>query len=175
MNDAHLHLIVNHFPILGVIFGFGILIVGLILNNNIIKNVAYLLFVVAAIFALFSVQTGGGAAHVVKNIPDIGKEIKKAILTHAELAEKFAYLLYALAFISLVGLYLNIKNHSQAVLISYIIAAIAAASVFIAVEVGSLGGEIRHTEFKADATTGRVQNNVTEAQAETENVYKDYN
>lgn len=158
MNDAHLHLILNHFPIIGVIFGFGILLVGLILGNNTIKNVAYLLFVVAAIFAFFSVQTGGGAAHIVKNIPDTGKEIKKAIHNHAELAEKFALLLYALALISLVGLYLNIKNHSQAVLVSYIVFAIAAASVFIATEVGSLGGEIRHTEIKAETTSNVKQN-----------------
>ena len=171
MNDAHLHLILNHFPIIGVIFGFVILIIGLILNSNTTKNVAYVLFVVAAIFAAFSVQTGGGAAHIVKNIPDIGKEIKKAIHTHAEMAEKFALLMYFLAAVSLVGMYLNIKNHSQAILVSYIVLAIAAASVFIAVEVGSLGGEIRHTEFKVDATTGGGdQNDITEAK----NVYKDY-
>ena len=170
MNDAHLHLILNHFPIIGVIFGFGILIVGLIWNNKTTKNVAYALFVVAAIFAFFSVKTGGGAAHVVKNIPNIGKEIKVAIHNHAELAEKFAFLLYALAFISLVGLYLNVKKLSQAILVSYIVATIAAASVFIAIEVGSLGGEIRHTEFKADATHEEEQNDVSEVQ----DVYKDY-
>ena len=55
MNDANLDLILNHFPIIGVNFGFGILIVGLILNNNVVKNVAYILFVVAAIFAVFSI------------------------------------------------------------------------------------------------------------------------
>jgi putative effector of murein hydrolase LrgA (UPF0299 family) len=33
MNDAHLHLIVNHFPIMGTILGLGILIVGLFLKN----------------------------------------------------------------------------------------------------------------------------------------------
>ena len=87
-----------------------------------------------------------------KNIPDIGKEIKKGIHNHAELAEKFALLLCTLAFISFVGLYLNIKNHSQAVLVSYITVAIASASVFIAIEVESLSGIIRHTKFKADTT-----------------------
>jgi hypothetical protein len=31
MNDAHLHLLVNHFPIIGTIFGLGILITGMLL------------------------------------------------------------------------------------------------------------------------------------------------
>ena len=36
MNDAHLHMVVNHFPIIGIIFGLGILIIGFFLNNNIL-------------------------------------------------------------------------------------------------------------------------------------------
>ena len=37
MNDAHLHMVVNHFPIIGTIFGLGILITGIVMKNNIIK------------------------------------------------------------------------------------------------------------------------------------------
>ena len=51
MNDAHLHMVVNHFPIIGTIFGLGILITGIFMKHTVIKNVAYILFVVAAIFA----------------------------------------------------------------------------------------------------------------------------
>jgi uncharacterized membrane protein len=38
MNDAHLHMVVNHFPIIGTIFGFGVLIVGLVLKNKTLQN-----------------------------------------------------------------------------------------------------------------------------------------
>ena len=34
MNDAHLHLVVNHFPIIGTILGLGILIAGIVLKNK---------------------------------------------------------------------------------------------------------------------------------------------
>lgn len=51
MNDAHLHLLVNHFPIIGTIFGLGILISGIIFKNNAVKNVSYVIFIVTAIFA----------------------------------------------------------------------------------------------------------------------------
>jgi uncharacterized membrane protein len=148
MNDAHLHMVVNHFPIIGTIFGLGILIVGLIMNNNTAKSIAYILFVVAAVFGFFSMSTGEGAEELVEDMPSIGKKI---IHDHEEMAEKLALLLYVLGGISLVGLYLNIKNHYKAKLVSFLIVIIAAVCVFVGKEVGTSGGEIRHTEIRANA------------------------
>ena len=51
MNDAHFHMVVNHFPIIGTILAIGILIVGILTKNNGVKNTSYCLFIVAAIFA----------------------------------------------------------------------------------------------------------------------------
>ena len=66
MNDAHYHLVVNHFPIIGTIFGVGILIAGTLLKSNTVKNVSYVIFIVTAVFAFLSLKTGGMAAGVVK-------------------------------------------------------------------------------------------------------------
>ena len=147
MNDAHYHLVVNHFPIIGTILGLGILITGFVLKSNTVKNVSYVLFIVAAIFAALSVKTGGMAAGVVKNMPDIGREI---IRKHVEMAENFALILYVLALISLLGLLANIKNHSKAKLVSFVVLVIALVAVFFAQQVGTSGGEIRHTEIRKD-------------------------
>lgn len=148
MNDAHLHMVVNHFPIIGTIFGLGILIAGLVLKNNSVKNVAYFLFIVAAIFAAFSMGTGEGAEELVEDMPSVGKEI---IHEHEELAEKFAIVLYTLGLVSLVGLYMNFKNHAKSNLITYIALIIAILGVFLAQQVGTSGGEVRHTEIRANA------------------------
>lgn len=149
MNDAHLHMVVNHFPIIGTILGLGILITGLILKNNSVKSTAYVLFVVAAVFALFSMGTGEGAEELVEDMPSIGKEI---IHEHEEMAEKLALVLYALGVVSLAGLYLNYKKHAKANLVSFIAVIIAIVGVFFATETGTTGGEIRHTEIRANAT-----------------------
>ncbi|MGL2964631.1 hypothetical protein ACSVH2_12485 [Flavobacterium sp. RSB2_4_14] len=149
MNDAHLHLVVNHFPIIGTILGFGVLLAGIVLKNNTVKNVSYLLFVVAAIFAAFSMGTGEGAEEMVEDMPNIGKKI---IHEHEEIAEKLAIVLYVLGVISLLGLYTNIKNHTKAKLISYVLLVIAAIGIFLAQKAGTTGGEIRHTEIRANAT-----------------------
>lgn len=146
MNEAHLHLVVNHFPIIGTILGLGILISGIILKNNSVKNTAYSLFIIAAIFAFISMSTGEGAEELVEDMPNIGKEI---IHEHEEMAEKLALVLYLLGVVSLVGLYMNFKNNAKANLVSYLAVVIAAVGVFLAQQTGTSGGEIRHTELRA--------------------------
>ncbi|QKJ63872.1 hypothetical protein [Flavobacterium sp. M31R6] len=150
MNDAHLHMVVNHFPIIGTIFGFGILIVGLILKNKTLINTSYVLFIVAAIFGAFSMGTGEGAEELVEDMPNIGKQI---IHEHEELAEKLAILLYVLAGLSLAGLYLNYKNNAKSKLLSFLILGVATTGLFLVQKVGTSGGEIRHTEIRANANT----------------------
>lgn len=153
MNDAHLHLVLNHFPIIGTILGLGILITGIILKNNTVKNTAYVLFVVAAIFAAFSMGTGEGAEELVEDMPSVGKQI---IHEHEEMAEKLAIVLYVLGIISLGGLYLHFKEHAKAKLVSYIVVIVAIIAVFFAQQTGTTGGEIRHTEIRANAVSTAV-------------------
>lgn len=163
MNDAHLHMVVNHFPIIGTIFGFGILIVGLFLKNKTLQNTSYALFIVAAIFAALSMGTGEGAEELVEDMPNIGKHI---IHEHEELAEKLAILLYVLGVLSIVGLYLNFKNHAKAKLLSFIVLGLATVGLFLVQKVGISGGEIRHTEIRhVDSNlinTESVKNNASE-------------
>ncbi|MFT5253193.1 MAG: putative membrane protein [Flavobacteriales bacterium] len=154
MSDAHLHLIVNHFPIIGTIFGLGILIAGFALKNNAIKNTAYVLFIIAAAFAFASMYTGEGAEEMVEDMPNIGKQI---IHQHEELAEKLAILLYATAFFSLASIYTAIKNHIFAKILSYITLVLALGATVLGSFVGTSGGEIRHTEIRENALQKAVQ------------------
>ena len=157
MNDAHLHLVVNHFPIIGTLFGLGILVTGLILKNNSVKNTAYILFAVAAIFAAFSMGTGEGAEELVEDMPNIGHQI---IHEHEEIAEKFAIILYATGFFGLVSLFASYKKLRFATLFSYITLALALVAGVLTKSVGTTGGEIRHTEIRANfvPTAGAEQN-----------------
>ncbi|MBC7523545.1 MAG: hypothetical protein H7239_03815 [Flavobacterium sp.] len=145
MNDAHLHLLVNHFPIIGTIFGFGILLAGIILKNTTLKNTAYIIFIVTAIFGFLSIYTAEGAEEIVEDMPNIGPQI---IHEHEEIADKLALLLYVLGAVSIIGLYLNFKNHAKAKIVSVVALIISIAGVVIAQQVGTSGGEIRHTEIR---------------------------
>jgi uncharacterized membrane protein len=151
MNDAHLHMVVNHFPIVGTIFGLGILITGLVLKNNIVKNTAYVLLIIGAVFSFAAMYTGEGAEEIVEDMPTIGHQI---IHEHEELAEKFAILSYILAIISIIGIYLNSKNHSKSKLFSFLVLIIAIITAILSKSVGTSGGEIRHTEIRE--TTSQI-------------------
>ena len=167
MNDAHLHMVVNHFPIIGTILGLGILITGIILKNNSVKNTAYFLFIVAAVFAAFSMGTGERAEELVEDMPYVGKQI---IHEHEEMAEKLAVVLYALGVISLVGLFLSYKNNSKVKFVSYVAVVVAFVGVFFAQQTGTTGGEIRHTEIRVNAvqTSDTEKNAAADKQAEAE-------
>lgn len=161
MNDAHLHLVVNHFPIIGTIFGLGILITGMIVKNNTLKNTAYILFAVAAIFAAFSMGTGEGAEELVEDMPNIGHQI---IHEHEEIAEKFAIVMYATGFFGLVSLFASYKKYRFATVFSYITLALALVAGVLTKIVGTTGGEIRHTEIRTNiiSTNGANQNTIDE-------------
>jgi uncharacterized membrane protein len=148
MNDAHLHMVFNHFPIIGTLFGLGILIYGIASKNNSVKNVSYVLFIIAALFAFLSMSTGEGAEELVEDMPSVGHEI---IHEHEELAEKLALVLYLLGVVSIFGLYANIKNHSKAKLVSFVILVIAIVGVVLGTSVGTSGGEVRHTEIRENS------------------------
>lgn len=161
MNDAHLHMVVNHFPIIGTIFGLGILLAGIFMKQTVVKNVAYILFVVAAIFGAVSMATGEGAEEIAEKLPSVTDQI---IHEHEEMAEKLALVLYALGVVSLLGLYLNFKNHTKAAAVSYIALVVAIIGVFFGKQTGTTGGEVRHTEIRANATATAVDQNGGEAE-----------
>lgn len=159
MNDAHLHMVVNHFPIIGTIFGLGILIIGLVLKNNNVKNTAYVLFIIAAIFSAISMRTGEGAEEIAEKLPGVTEQI---IEEHEELAEKFSIILYAIGSLSLISLFFSITKNALGKYSAIITVILAAIGVFLAKEVGTSGGEIRHTEIRQGNQNSAIENHSEE-------------
>jgi uncharacterized membrane protein len=167
MNDAHLHLVVNHFPIIGTIFGLVTLIAGLVLKNDSVKNTAYILLIVSAIFAFLSMYTGERAEEMIEDMPNIGHQI---IHEHEELAEKLALLSYATAAFSLLSLYTSTKKHKFSKSTSIITLVLAIATTVVGSLVGTSGGEIRHTEIRDNTV-----NSVIEKSSSDKELTKDKN
>lgn len=144
MNQAHLHMVFNHFPIIGLFFGIGILLYGIIKRQTIMVNTAYVMFIICMILAKATMMTGEGAEEIVEKLGP-SHEI---IHGHEELAETFMKVLYVLGIVSILGLVANIKKHSKATIISYAVIALAIASAVLSKSVGTSGGEIRHSEIR---------------------------
>ena len=150
MNGAHFHLVVNHLPIVGLLIGILILITGLALKKVDIQLTALGVFIFSAVSSIVAFNTGEGAEEMVENLPNVGDQV---IHEHEEMAEKLAIALYVLGTFSIAGLVLNMMNHSKAKLVTYVVLLISLAAAFLGKQTGTTGGEVRHTEIRANATT----------------------
>ncbi|MBU3682301.1 MAG: hypothetical protein FGM16_10240 [Flavobacterium sp.] len=168
MNDAHYHLVINHFPIMGTIFGVGILIAGLVLKRMILQQTAFVLFIISALTGFLAMYTGEGAEELVENLPGIGHTI---IHEHEELAEKFAVVLYALGLLSMATLFLQIKKNGFAKIAVYVTLILSLLAVVLGKAVGTSGGEVRHTEIRttsADTTAQQKTDQTPSSEQEEE-------
>ena len=156
MNQAHLHMVFNHFPIIGLFFGIGILAYGIIKKQTILVNTAYIIFIVCMIMAKATMMTGEGAEEIVEEL-GISHDI---IHEHEEIAETFMKILYALGILSILGLVANVKKHAKAAIVSFVVLVLAISAAVLSKSVGTSGGEIRHTEIRANApqVNGTMEN-----------------
>jgi uncharacterized membrane protein len=147
MNDAHLHLAFNHFPLIVPIVGILILIVGSFSDSEAIRRVALGVFVFGAIMTFPVMYSGEGAEEIAEKIPGITKQM---IHEHEERAETFAILSYILGLISLVGLWASLKQKSYAHYIAMAAVIMGVVTIYFGKQTGTSGGEIRHTEIRAN-------------------------
>ena len=149
MNNAHLHLVVNHLPIIFPIVGVIILLIGIFSNSEVSKRNAYIVFILGALASIAAMATGENAEDAVENIQGASENL---IHQHEEAAEIFAGLSYFLGGISLLALLSSSRDFALNKIIAFIVLIIAAASLYFAQEAGRTGGEIRHTEIRSGAS-----------------------
>lgn len=156
MNGAHLHLIANHLPIVGVIIGTLVMIAGLILKREQIKQTALGINIFSALTSMFAFFTGEEAEEVVEDLQGVSETL---IHIHEEYAELFFTLSLILGAISIITLYLSIKTNKFAKYGFLISLALSLSLIFIGKQVGTSGGEIRHTEIRTDNNVVSEVNN----------------
>ena len=101
MDATHLHLLFNHVGILGLLFSACILLVAILLKSGILKRTAMTGFVIAAVAAAVTMNTGEGAEETVEHISGVAEA---AIHEHEEAAESTIWLVGVCGLLSLIGL-----------------------------------------------------------------------
>jgi uncharacterized membrane protein len=155
MNPTHIHLLISHLPIFGVIIGVFVLGFGMLQGSNPTKKAAYLVFIVSGIGAAIAYFTGEGAEETVENITGISENI---IGQHEKAALYTLISLIILGITSIASLFVTQKKVSLAKYTSMITLFIALISTTLVARTGYLGGQIRHTEI---STSGVQQNGGT--------------
>ncbi len=144
MNYAHLHLLVNHFPIIGNVFSIALLLWSLIRNRREITRLALAVTIAVALSGYAADFTGGNAFDQVKELPGITVDALKA---HAEAADLSLYFLYGTGVLALIGLILFTRNHRAAKIFIYLTFLLDLIASYFLYRAGYLGGLIRHPEI----------------------------
>jgi uncharacterized membrane protein len=153
MNWAYLHLATNHFPIIGVILGTLILIVGVAINNQGVKASGLGTIVFAALMAVVAYMTGDPAEDAVKSIPEVAKSL---VSRHEDIAAVGMYLLIPaglMAALTLYSIWRKEKSVRFLIVITLVLSLVASGAM---VYVGRTGGQIRHSEFRSNADTNYI-------------------
>lgn len=144
MNAAHLHLILNHLPVIGMVIALALLIYGLIRQSAEIKRVALGLTFIAAITTPAVYLSGENAEDIVE---DLGVS-ESFIETHEGHAETALILSQITALIALISLIAAKKRPASLQRWTYLtLAATLVTSGSLGLTANS-GGQIRHTEIR---------------------------
>ena len=149
MNWAYLHVIINHFPIVGVIVGTLILIAGMIFKNEGIKISGLGTIVFAALAAVVVDLTGDPAREAVRGTPDF---VLSLINRHENMAVVSLFIIIPaglMAAVTLYSIWKKVKTVHFLLIMTLVISLISCAAMGY---VGHTGGQIRHTEFRNGAT-----------------------
>lgn len=145
MDPTYLHLVLNHFPILGSLFGAILLAAGLLRKEGALVKAALLTLIFSAVLAIAVFQTGEAAEEVVEKIAGISEE---AVNAHEEAAEWVIWLIELMGVMALLGFITHLKQKKIANTIAYLVLVTAFIAFGTLAYVGNLGGKIRHTEIQ---------------------------
>lgn len=151
MDSIHLHLILNHFPIVGTLIGTIILLAGLIKKSTSIQQIGLATITIMALIAIPVFLTGEPAGEKMEKLPGI---VEASIEAHEEAAE-IAYwvMLFAGLFagITIAAQITGRKISQTLAIVTFFITVIAFG---LMARTGYLGGQIRHSEI----TGNTIQN-----------------
>jgi hypothetical protein len=146
MNGAHLHLIINHVPVLGTIFGLGLLAFALWRGSDELKKAALGIFVIIALLTVPTYLTGEPAWHVVNGLPGVSDSVFHQHDDAAGVAFTGSAVLGVLALIGLIWFRGGkpVKKWFSALVLA---GAVAVSGLML--WTANLGGQIRHTEIRS--------------------------
>jgi uncharacterized membrane protein len=164
MNWAHIHLLLNHIPVIGFILGVLLSLLAVLKKSEELKRVTMGIFVFTAAIALPVYFTGEPAEELVEHLPGVSE----AFIEQHERAAVFSLVAAVVTgIVALTGLIIFRRAEK---LPNWIATATLVLSLIASGLMGwtaNLGGQIRHTENRSDFTApAEMQNGDDQGKAE---------
>lgn len=161
MNSTHIHLLLNHFPIVGTMIGSLLLLWGIVSKQINIKTTAAVVLTAMAIAAIPVYLTGEPAEEAVENLPGVSDALMEM---HEEAANLAIWLMGITGVFSLVAIVLQMKQNPKAASVFLLAGVFSIISLAMA-RTGYYGGKIRHTEIRSAQEVGSTQTTDSENEA----------
>ena len=155
MNQAHLHQLLNHSPILASLFGLVVLLIAVLKRNDVLLRTGLVTLLVAALLAVPVQLTGEGAEEVVEDRPGVTHAL---IHAHEEAAEAAFWAIEVTGALAMLSLVMLCRQPARAGLLSRVALAGALVSFGLLARAGNLGGQIMHPETRHDAVSDALGN-----------------
>lgn len=159
MSGAHLHLLVNHVPILGTFFGLALLLLGWVRRSDDVLRAAWLALIVTALAALPAYFSGEPAEKAVKGRP----EVSEPTIERHEEAAQVALVALGVAGVACLAALIAARGRQRPargfVVATLVLALVAGGLMGYA---GNLGGQIRHAEIRVGAAASPQQDGAAE-------------
>lgn len=147
-SGVHLHLLVNHAPILGALFALALLVASYRWAPDVLRRTALVVLIGTALAAVVADLTGDPAEDAIRGLPGVKREV---IHAHEEFADK-SYI--AAAVVGVLALGALVRWRRAPLPGGVALGALVGAAVVsgMMVYTGLLGGQVRHTEVRPGAT-----------------------
>jgi len=146
MNFPHLHLLLNHWPIIGTFIGFGLFLVSFFKNNNDLRRGSLIIFAAIALLTIPAFLSGIGAQAMIKKDPSVSMALTQRHEGSALLA---LWSMLATGALALVGLWQSQRAARPARWNVLAVLIFSTLTVVVMIRTGNTGGDIRHPEIRA--------------------------
>ena len=145
MNLAHVHLLLNHFPTVGMIVGLGLFLVAIAAKSDDLKRASLVVFFGIALLAIPVFATGTSARLALAHTPEVSTA---AIDAHETAAFEGLWLMELTGALAWIGLWQRrrLSRFPQATLVAILIAGLVTFGLMG--RAADIGGEIRHPEIR---------------------------
>lgn len=164
MNLAHVHLLLNHFPVIGTIIAFGLFVLGITGNSNDLKRASLVVFLGIAILSIAVYVSGNGAEKAICSAaspedPCPEHDVSKALIQAHESAALVAFALMELTGgFAWLGLWQFRRVRTIPGWNLAAVALLSAAAILLMAQASVVGGNIRHPEVRsAVAAAGSIR------------------
>jgi len=163
MNTTHIHLLLNHIPIIGSLAGSGLLLWGIIKKEEAVKKAGAFILFIAAVATVPVYLTGEPAEESVEKIAGVSE----AMIELHEGAATLALFMIGITGLASIAAILSGRRRNKAIPGLFIAACILSAMSFAAMaRAGYYGGQIRHSEIRNAGTEKPAGNNEMETKDE---------